>query len=202
LTQPPDTVLRGPVTVPADWPTFLRDLDRIQRRFAVEDYRSRDGLPSCGVPYMPYSLEEFTALLTAALKYATGRRFLSAGCGPGVDMRLAEALFGGWLHVEGIDYLQRLVDEANRGRAVPAAFRADVRTWDYGEDDIVFYNRPVDGDEQDAAERHVCGSMRPGAVLIHVNGGLDPGRALGWTIVSAEEGGRGPVCGVWQKPAF
>jgi hypothetical protein len=187
--------------MPADWPAFLREIRDTEERWRDVD---RENLPPHSVPYLPYPPGDFILLLAEALLAADsstgGRalRFLDAGCGPGTKMRIAER-FG--LDAEGIDCQQALVNEANRGRARPWASVADVTTWDrYGQFDIVNYYRPVDGQAMPAAEQHVMTCIRPGAILIHVQGITDPA-TLGWQWLYSR--GLPPVVtGVWRKPAL
>lgn len=186
---------------PGDWPAFLREIRRLDHQHLT---RSREGLPEHGVPFQPYPVPEFVALLIEAVMHATGRSFLEVGCGPGgTRMRLAEALFD--LDVFGIDIVPGHVEKTNAGRMFRTAAVADARTWGgYSQFSIVYLNRPADGPEQDPLERHVTGTMRPGSILITVNGALDPGKTLGWKPVSVEEGrpAAAPVAGVWQKPSL
>jgi hypothetical protein len=211
----------APVTVTpqvGDWQAFLRDLDRINDRF----HRSSAGLPDYGVPYLPLPERLFLPLLFEAIRHTTGRAFLDVGCGPGTKMRLVEA-FG--FTVYGIDYLQAHVDEANRGRDKPRAWQYDARSFGWYPDyDLLLLNRPMEGPEQESLELTVMEGMRRGAVLINVNGCVDPGTRLGWTAVSVTDPGPvdaasliavgvpDPIArqlaeqsqvvnGAWQKPA-
>jgi methyltransferase family protein len=191
--EPPPAAV---VPVVGDWRTFLRDLDRVDDQWL----NSRAGLPDYGVAYQPYPERHFLPLLFAAIRYATGPKFLDVGCGPGTKMRLAEA-FG--FDAYGIDYAQAHVEAANRGRAEPHAWQADARSWDrYRDFDLLLLNRPMEGPEQEDLELHVMTGMRPGGVLMTVNGMIDPGRRLGWAVVDAEDPMPEVIHGVWQKPAL
>lgn len=201
LLGAPDPAPAAVEPVTGDWRTFLRDLDRIDLRF----HRNSAGLPDYGVPYLPYPERLFLPLLFDAIRYVTGRRFLDVGCGPGTKMRLVEA-FG--FDVYGVDYLASHVAEANRGRVSDHAWQGDARSFGwYGDYDLLLLNRPLEGPEQEGMELLVMEGMRPGAVLINVNGCVDPGKRLGWTPVSVSDGDLGDVRGevvegVWQKPAI
>jgi SAM-dependent methyltransferase len=142
--------------------------------------------------WLPYDLAGFITYMSDAVTEATGPKFLDVGCGPGTKLVVAEALFG--LEVAGLEITGPYVSMA-RARGLRVA-QADARTWPwYGAPDIVFINRPVA--DQEPFERYVMEQMKPGGVLISVNGHLYPSRQPGWIIV-AEEADE-PVRGVWQK---
>ena len=148
--------------------------------------------PGC-VGFLPYSQSLFIMYLSDALTATQGPRFLDVGCGPGTKLTLAHKLFG--LDAAGIEIVPAYVDAArNDGLTV---LEADARDWDgYDYADIVYVDRPCEDQEQ--LERHIMKQMRPGGVLISVNGRLTPSDE-GWPVV-AEEYGAEPSAGVWVKP--
>lgn len=181
-----------------DWGTFLRDLDVSER--AWNDRKVRYPREDC-VPWLPYPIPQFISLLTEAVMVAPARtvsadflptRFCDVGAGTGTKIRLAEALFG--LDGYGVEIVPELAQEArSRGQRVDLA---DAFTWErYDEADIVYVNRPSTFMAE--LEHVVMDGMRPGAVLMMVNGRGDPG-SQGWALVTREWGE--PVAGCWIKP--
>lgn len=205
-----------------NWPTFLRELDAAEQVWRQQPVRyPRED----AVPWMPYSIPQFVALLTEAMAacarprdladMGVGLRFLDVGCGPGTKCRLATALFG--LESYGIDIVPRFVGEAQAhgvNAAVADAFEfcqpagkepgkaiANLLAWKtasvgLGRYDIVLVNRP--SGLQDELEGLVRDSMGSGAVLIAVNWRHDPAKEWDWLPHFQEYGE--PVCGVFIKP--
>lgn len=123
--------------------------------------------PEAYLPWMPFSIPDFIALLAEALPETTGDRFLDIGCGIGTKMMLTEEIFG--LEVQGIERVPEYAKEArSRGLAIT---EADARGWDgYGDFDIIFFNRPFFNQEMQAELEHqVWTDMKPGAVVVGVN---------------------------------
>jgi SAM-dependent methyltransferase len=138
-------------------------------------------------------MADFIRLLAESMPAIQGPKFLDVGCGPGTKMQAARALFG--LNVAGLEIVPEMA-QAAREAALRVA-EVDARSWlGYGEADVIFMNRPIVPPER--LERHVMRLMKPGAVLISVNGVTRPSQA-GWDVVS-EEIGPGPVKGIWARP--
>jgi SAM-dependent methyltransferase len=174
---------------------LLQELEEEEQR-----WRHRDAPPAQWAVkreecqgWLPYPLAQFVTYLTDAIRATPGPRFLDVGCGPGTKLRIARMLFG--LQAAGVDISPEMIAEGKRqGLAVVIA---DARTWGgYRDADIIYINRPIVPPA--GFEHRLMSHMRPGAVLISVNGATRPSD-LGWDIV-AEEFGTGPVCGVWSKP--
>lgn len=186
---------------PFDWPLFLRKLDAREHYWNARriTYPRPDA-----VPFMPYSMQLFAALLMDAVMNLPGRfaydpfgrtrraRFLDVGCGPGTKMQLAEQLFS--LDVRGIDIVPEFIAEA-RSYCLDAEVADAFDYADYDQAAIVLVNRP--SGLQDDLEKLVMSRMAPGALLIAINWRNEPGRA-GWRTISQEYGE--PVRGVWAKP--
>lgn len=175
------------------WPFFLTELDAVENawRGSLPPYASKGS-----VPWLPFPMPQFTVFLMDAIRNCLVPEplFLDAGCGPGTKIQLAEALFG--VRGYGIDISPVLVGAA-QDRGVDAIV-ADVLEFDrYDMADILLLNRPVSDPQQECEER-VRDGMKPGAILIHVNGRADPARDWGWIMISQEWGE--PACGVWRKP--
>lgn len=186
---------------PFDWPLFLRQLDAREHYWNSRriTYARQDA-----VPFMPYSMPLFAALLYDAVMALPGdasytadatpcaAKFLDVGCGPGTKIALAEALFD--LDVHGIDLVPEFIAEA-RDWGLSAEVRDAFDFKDYAEFDIVLVNRP--SGLQDEMESLIMDSMKPGALLIAINWRCDPGTKQ-WQCISQEWGE--PVRGVWAKP--
>lgn len=205
-----------------NWPVLLRELDAAEHIWNSREvkYPRPDA-----VPWKPYPLAGFVALLTEAMMVAPFRsawgdinmveddqwqhgkiRLIDVGCGPGTKLRLARAMFD--LNVYGIDIVGRFVDEAlqHRVRAgkidafeFPETGQAMTTTpFGYSDFDIVYVNRP--SGEVHKLEPLIMERMRPDAVLIAVNWVNDPA-AHGFAPHFQEMSmiPRGPLCGVWIK---
>lgn len=190
-----------------DWPRFLTDLREIEKQWRTEPASSPQD-PDY-VRWMPYELSRFVMFLTDAVAVATrgsaylGHYFLDVGAGPGTKVLLARELFG--LEAAGIEIVPEYVAAAHALGA--HVLQCDARTYEgYHTHDIVYLNRPV---QDPAFERRVMGLMRPGSVLITVNGMTRPPHTE-WEPVSEEydvpDGLIRPpaleaIHGVWRKPA-
>jgi trans-aconitate methyltransferase len=119
------------------------------------------------LPFMPFSIPAFIALLAEALPEAPGSRFLDIGCGPGTKMLIAQDLFG--LHAVGIDRVPEYVTAARLlGLNASEADAADYGN--YAGYDILWFYRPIrDPGLQAALEKTVWDQMAPGAVVIGAN---------------------------------
>ena len=190
-----------------DWPVFLTGLRATEKQWRTERVNSPQAQDYVG--WMPYDLSRFVMFLTDAIAVAPrpsgylGRYFLDVGAGPGTKVLLARELFG--LEAVGIEIVPEYVAAAHALGA--HVLQCDARAYQgYHSHDIVYLNRPV---QDPAFERHVMGLMRPGSVLITVNGMTRPPHTE-WEPVSEEydvPGGptRPPaldaIHGVWRKPA-
>ena len=197
------TKLWGPDYAPPDeamswdeWAGLMGSLDAEEQRWRRQPARPAGWAikPMECVGWLPYPMFDFIALLAEAMPAVQGPKFLDVGCGPGTKMRIAEVMFG--MNVAGLEISPSLATAARE--AGLAVEETDARAWlGYGEADLVFLNRPVAPPER--LERHIMRLMKPGAVLISVNGATSPARHAGWDVVS-EEYGPGPVKGIWVKP--
>lgn len=184
---------------PIHWASFLHELDATERAWNTRYVRYPR--PDA-VPMLPYPMPQFIALLAQAVMVAPPgpagnghpgpSRFLDVGAGPGAKVRLAQAMFG--LDAAGLDIVPEFgLEAASHGADVFLADAFEYR--EYDQHDIVFVNRP--STMMAELEKHVMDGMRPGAVLMSVNGRLDPG-TQGWPLVTQEYGE--PVVGCWIKP--
>lgn len=186
-----------------DWPVFLADLRSIEKQRRSEHVTFPQDPDYVG--WMPYDLARFVMFLTDAVAAATrdprasgylGLYFLDVGAGPGTKVLLARELFD--LEAAGIEIVPEHVAAAHVLGA--HVLQCDARTYQgYHSHDIIYLNRPL----QDLAfEQHIMDSMRPGAVLISVNGMTRP-PAPGWDGVAEEYDDGLPqgslVHGVWRK---
>jgi SAM-dependent methyltransferase len=180
----PDPALDG-------WPAFLAAIRAEERDWSIMWPRQAD--PGY-VGFMPFNLARFVMFLTDAVSEAPGDRFLDVGCGPGTKVLLAAMLYD--LDAAGIDILPMYISAA-RAHGVPATYM-DAREFNgYADFDIVYLNRPVKGDGQAKLEAQIMNAMRPGAVLMLMNGVYHPGQQLGWEPVAEEWD---TLDGVWRKP--
>lgn len=119
------------------------------------------------VPWIPFPIYDFVALVAEALPETTGDRFLDIGAGVGSKVLLADTIFN--LDARGIERVPEYAAEANRyGIPVRTADAMDYQNYDVF--DLLFINRPfADPAEEAKLEMHVLDAMKPGAVLIGVN---------------------------------
>lgn len=174
-----------------NWPKLLRHLSVTEQRWSV-DHPDPPG-PGC-VPWMPYPMAQFVMYLTDAVREASGTRFLDVGGGPGTKAILAARLFGldpGEIELDPV----MAAEAAQLGVKVEVADALDYTGYD--QYDIVYVNRPVVGAKLLQLQQHIMDLMRPGGVLIDVNGMRKPS-SLGWLIVAEEFDS---YDGVWLKPA-
>ena len=183
------------------WARFLAELRDVEQLWRGVRVTLPD--PKDYVGWMPYDLSRFAMFLTDAVAAAPGPDFLDAGAGLGTKVLLARYLYD--LEAGGIEIVREYVAAAHALGAY--VLQCDARTYQgYGSHDIVYLNRPV---QDPAFERHVMGLMRPGAVLIIVNGMTRP-PVTEWEEISEEYDvpdtlSRYPalqaIHGVWRKPA-
>jgi SAM-dependent methyltransferase len=148
------------------WPRFLQDLEDVERtwrnvRVTIPDAKDY-------VRWMPYPIGRFSMFLSDAVAVAPGLDFLDVGAGPGTKCLLAAQLFD--LQAGGIEVCPEYVQAARElGAQVIECNARGYGGWDTH--DIVYLNSPV---QDTRFERHVMDMIRPGAVLITVNGMTRP----------------------------
>lgn len=145
------------------------------------------------LPWMPFQLPAFTALLYEAIPEAPGENFLEVGCGPGAKMLVAQEIF--CLDAHGIDRVPEYVAAA-REMFLDAEV-ADAWTWEgYGDYDLVWLNRPFrDPSREYSLEQRVMATMAPGAVLMCAN--LEYPPPSSWPVILDDWEARR---GIWMKP--
>lgn len=124
-----------------------------------------DDAPPGGFRYIPIRPDHFCELLDLAVALCPGTPrpvFCDAGCGPGVNVKLASLM--GRVVAHGVELNRPLVDFA-RGYSNCMIHEADIRTFDYSPYDLVYWYRPL-RDGYDEWLQHVVACVRPGAVLI------------------------------------
>lgn len=102
-------------------------------------------------------------------------RFFDAGCGIGTKMALAEEMFV-W-EANGVDLYEEYINVARNELGLEFAWVGDLRRNEppWSVYDIVMISRPFkDDEEEEAWERKVHASMRPGAVLIATHAAVKP----------------------------
>jgi SAM-dependent methyltransferase len=149
------------------------------------------------LPFMPYQIADFTAVMMDVVAETNGPKFLDVGCGTGTKMVLARELFG--LEPYGIE---RDPEMAARAQArFPCVYSGDALNCTpefYEQADIIWLYRPFrDADKQDELETLIRGAMKSGAILAGGAWEMCPGHD-GWqTIVDDWDEMRR---GAWQKP--
>jgi SAM-dependent methyltransferase len=179
-----------------EWAELMRGIDETETRWRRGPARPATWVINPGecAGWFPYPPADFIAMLAEAMPAAQGPRFLDVGCGPGTKLRLARAMFS--LDVAGLEIAPEMAAAAREAGLKVA--ENDARSWmGYGAADIIFMNRPVV--PLGNLERHIMRLMKPGAILMSVNGTTSPGQSMGWPVVS-EEYGAGAVNGIWAKP--
>lgn len=163
----------------------------------LEHEQSQKRIPGASaeyLPWMPFQIPEFLALLAEAIPAAPGYRFLEVGAGVGTKMLLARELFG--LDVTGIEISPALAVKAASlsGAEIECGDALDYN-W-YDEADLIWFYRPCrDPDTQAALEKTVWDGMAPGAVVICASYEARPPAGRFFPIL--EDMDR-PV-GIWQK---
>lgn len=128
------------------------------------------------LPYMPFQLADFTAILFEAAAETNGTFFLDVGAGTGSKMMIAEELFS--LNAYGIEIDENLVlaSSYNRNRRLTCtcALTGDV---DYSIYDIIWLYRPFRDPELEAKlENRIRQEMKPEAILAGGAWELEPPR--------------------------
>ncbi len=159
----------------------LAELARLDREWMIvpaghDDVRS--------VPWMPFPMHDFIALVAEALPEAGGDRFLEIGCGIGTRMKAASVIFG--LDVHGVERVPEYAAEAVK--LGMDAEVTDALTYDgYGKYDIIWFNRPFrDPELQRQLEARVWDQVASGAVVICANLEAPP-PANWWPVLNDSE---------------
>lgn len=161
---------------------------RLEREWSGRD----PGTSSRYLPWMPFSIPAYIALLAEALPEAPGNRMLEIGPGPGSKMILARELFG--LDVTGIEVSRAYAERArHEGLDIITGDAADFRR--YGAYDLIWFYRPFrDPDFEAILEKIVWEGMAPGAVVI--GAGLEAPPPDWHALLDDWERKRG----IWMKP--
>jgi SAM-dependent methyltransferase len=145
------------------------------------------------LPWMPFPLFDFIALIAEALPEISGEKFLDIGSGIGTKMLLAREIFG--LDADGLELVPEFAQQAqDLGFDVQ---REDALEFgSYGDYDLLFFNRPLqDQDLQARLEAKVWADMQPGAVAVCANLLSRPPENW-WLVLDDMEIRRG----IWSKP--
>jgi SAM-dependent methyltransferase len=146
------------------------------------------------LPFMPYQIADFAAVMTDVVAETNGPKFLDVGCGTGTKMVLARELFG--LEPSGIERDPEMACRAqNRGHVM----QGDALDFpDYRVFDIIWLYRPFrDPDKESSLEGKIMAQAKSGAILVGGAWEICP-QAVGWnTIVDDWDDMRR---GAWQKP--
>jgi SAM-dependent methyltransferase len=182
---------------PVSAPTKAGHIQRQIRWAQCEEHRllmHGDRTDPTYLPFMPYQIADFTAVMVDVVAETTGPKFLDVGCGTGTKMVLARELFG--LEPWGVEIDPDMAARAaNRGTVVPG----DALNFpDYRVFDIIWLYRPF---RQPGFQRNletlIRREMKPGAILAGGAWEMCPGDD-GWsTIVDDWDDMRR---GAWQKP--
>lgn len=177
-----------------DLQEILRTAARLDEEWRQKVAQTKEEQPRF-LPWMPFPISAFTALLAEAYPELPGDRFLEIGCGPGSKMLIAEEQF--FLDAYGFDRVPEYVAAAEQaGLQVEVA---DAATWEhYGEFDVIWMNRPFrDPVPEYQLELKVWADMAPGAVLMCAN--LEYPPPSSWPVILDDWEARR---GIWMKPAL
>lgn len=147
------------------------------------------------LPFMPYQLADFTAVLVECMAETVGPKFLDVGCGTGTKMVIARELFG--LEPSGVERDPEMATRAqNRGEVTLGDALSHPEL--YRTADIIWLYRPFrDADKEASLEGMIMASMKHGAILAGGAWEICPA-AVGWnTIVDDWADMRR---GAWAKP--
>jgi SAM-dependent methyltransferase len=174
-------------------PSAIREV--LIRAGQIENEQTRKAIPSADpryLPWMPFQIPEFVALLAEAIPATPGTRFLGIGAGPGTKELLARDIFG--LDPTCLEINPELA-------AVAQAAGMDVVVGDaldftgYGAYDLIWFYRPVrDPDLQAALEKAVWDGMSPGAVAVCAALESPPPQARFWPVLEDLDRPRGIWC--------
>lgn len=144
----------------------LGELQRVLNEAAEDeaDFNLQGG-DKIRLPWMPFQMADFIAIMSEVVRQTDGPTFLEIGSGIGTKMMAAKYLFG--LTVAGIEYNESLATVANqkhRGLTVVA----DALTWPgyYGTFDIIWMYRCFrDPVLQLQLEQRIYREMTSGAIF-------------------------------------
>jgi SAM-dependent methyltransferase len=189
-------VIPDPVTAPTKAGHIQRQIRWAQNEEA-HLLMHGDRLNQTYLPFMPYQIADFCAVLIDCIAETTGPKFLDVGCGTGTKMVLARELFG--LEVQGIERDTEMAARAASRGLVTAGDALWMRGSNfYGQFDIIWLYRPFrDADKEDELETVIKAEMKHGAILAGGAWESCPGDG-GWQIIVDDwsEMRRG----AWQKP--
>lgn len=189
----PDTV---------DAPTKAGHIQRQIRWAQGEEHRllmHGDRKDTTYLPFMPYQIADFTAMLVECVAEAPGSKFLDVGCGTGTKMVLARELFG--LEPFGIERDPEMAARA-KARFPGCVYSGDalncVFPRFYEQADLIWLYRPFrDPEKQAELETMIRRAMKYGAILVGGAWETCPGDD-GWQTIVDDWGG-GMRRGAWQK---
>lgn len=168
---------------------MLREADEDEWAFNLQ------GGDKIRLPWMPFQMADFVAIMTEVMRETDGVGFLEVGSGIGTKMMIAKYLFG--LTTFGIEYDETLVtvsDQKKRG----SVWRGDALHFYYGYSnyDIIWMYRCFRDEELQAQlEQKIYDEMKPGAIFA---GAALQNPPKGWTTIvdDWDMGNRG----AWKKP--
>ena len=147
------------------------------------------------LPYMPYQLADFTAVMFECVAELNGPKFLDVGCGTGTKMTIARELFG--LMPYGIERDQAMAKNAKHRGTVMQGDALDFP--DYRVFDLIWLYRPFrDPDKESSLEGKIMAQAKSGAILAGGAWEICP-QAVGWNTI-VDDWGDGMRRGAWQKP--
>lgn len=175
-------------------PRAIREALALSARLEHEQSRKRLPQPDERfLPWMPYQIPGFLALLAEAIPAAPGSRFLDVGAGIGTKMLLAREIFG--LDVTGTEISPELAAQA-------AGLGLDIVCGDaldyagYGAHDLIWLYRPCrDPDTEAALEKVIWDAMAPGAVILGDALESPPPADRFWLVLED----MGTPRGIWRK---
>lgn len=172
------------------------ELQRILREADADEWAfNLQGGDKIRLPWMPFQLADFTAIMTEVIRETDGVSFLEVGSGIGTKSAVARYFFG--LTTLGIEYDETLATVATQKRRGPVWVGDALQyPYGYGDYDIIWMYR-VFRDEalQDQLEQKIYREMKPGAIFA---GAALQNAPQGWITVvdDIDMGNRG----AWKKP--
>lgn len=162
----------------------------------LEHEQSRRRLPQPDerfLPWMPYQIPGFLALLAEAVPAAPGSRLLGVGAGIGTKEWLAREIFG--LGVSGIEISPELAAQA-AGLGLDVACGDALDYAGYGDHDLIWLYRPCrDPDTEAALEKTIWDAMAPGTLILGAALENPPPEARFFPVLENV----GDPAGIWQK---
>lgn len=177
------------------------DLQRVLREVTEEEsHFNLKGIPDrpdC-LPWMPFQVADFIAIMSEVIQEAEGTLFLDVGCGPGTKMRIASYMFGMCTTGVEIDPEMAILAAEKSGYdrvSVRMIFCGDALNYKYHRPDIIWLYRPFrDPVKERQLEQQIFAEMKSGAIIA---GGAWETCPEGWIpIIDDWEIRRG----AWKKP--